>query len=84
MIGSTKSIPWRTNPFLSQENEKFLIFSKMILQVIVKLLPIILTTFGSLNDAVFDSENFLDLIHQNVSIMPSNFSAEPQIRNKVM
>ena len=42
MIGSNLSIPWSTNPFLLQENEKIFIFTEMILQVILKLLQILI------------------------------------------
>ena len=41
-IRSDENIPWLVNPFLLQENQKFFIFSKMILRVMPKFLPILL------------------------------------------
>ena len=80
-IRSNQNIPGLVNPFLLQENQKFFIFSKMILRVMPKFLPILLVLGASV--VQFSTQKIFQIItvHQ---LCLENFSTEPQLCNKVI
>ena len=80
-IRSNQNIPWLVNTFLLQENQKFFIFSKMILRVMPKFLPILLVLGASV--VQFLTQKFFQIITV-YQLRLQNFSTEPQLCNKVI
>ena len=87
MIGGNYSSPWITNPFLLKENEKFFIFTKMILQVILKLLPILILLGASVvtfsTQKIFRSWKCIKYVFKtflwNYSFAPRSFGVSQMI-----